>query len=79
MAVEPGFYGGQFVESVLDKMSDFHYFYPDKPISVDGGVNPETALKLVQAGANVLISGSYLWSSGNLVKAIEELQQSIEL
>ena len=75
MTVEPGFYGGQFVESVLDKMSDFHYFYPDKPISVDGGVNLETAPKLVQAGANILISGSYIWSSDNVEKAIEKLSQ----
>jgi len=70
MTVEPGFYGGQFVESVLDKMSDFFYFYPDKPISVDGGVSPETAPKLVQAGASVLISGSYIWNSGDIKKAI---------
>jgi len=77
MTVEPGFYGGQFVESVLDKMSDFHYFYPDKPISVDGGVNLETAPKLIQAGANTLIVGSYIWNSKDVAQAIEEIKKNV--
>ncbi|TSC74639.1 MAG: ribulose-phosphate 3-epimerase [Parcubacteria group bacterium Gr01-1014_44] len=77
MTVEPGFYGGGFVEEVLDKMSDFHYFYPDKPIVADGGVTPETAPKLVQAGANILVSGSYIFNSDDPAKALEELRQSI--
>lgn len=74
MTVEPGFYGGEFVEPVLDKMSDFHYFYPDKVISVDGGINLERAEKVVQAGANMLIVGSYIWNNQNIAKAIEELK-----
>ena len=77
MTVEPGFYGVQFVESVLDKMSDFHYFYPDKPISVDGGVNLETAPKLIQAGANTLIVGSYIWNSKDVTQAIEEIKKNV--
>lgn len=78
MTVEPGFYGSRFVEEVLDKMSDFHYFYPDKLIVADGGVTPETAPKLVQAGANILIVGSYIFKDNDPVKALEELKKSIE-
>lgn len=78
MTVSPGFYGGEFVEDVLDKMSDCHYFYPDKPIMVDGGVTPETAPKLVQAGANILVAGSYIFKDGNPAKALEELKNSIQ-
>lgn len=78
MTVNPGFYGGEFVESVLDKMSDFHYFYPDKIIAVDGGVTPETAPKLVQAGASVLIAGSYIFENKDPEKALLELRKSIE-
>ncbi len=74
MTVEPGFYGGEFVESVLDKIADFHYFYPDKPIGVDGGVTPETAPKLVKAGASILIAGSYIWESKNIEIAINQLK-----
>ncbi|OGN12609.1 MAG: hypothetical protein A3C71_01365 [Candidatus Yanofskybacteria bacterium RIFCSPHIGHO2_02_FULL_43_15c] len=77
MTVEPGFYGGQFLEEVLDKMSDFHYFYPDKMIVVDGGVTPEIAPKLVQAGANVLVVGSYIFENNNPGKALEELRKSL--
>ena len=78
MTVEPGFYGGEFLEEVLDKMSDFHYFYPDKPIVADGGVTPENAPKLAQAGANTLVAGSYIFKNGNPAKALEELKKSIE-
>lgn len=74
MTVEPGFYGSDFVEAVLDKMSDFHYFYPDKRIVADGGMNPDTAAKAIQAGANTLIVGSYIWNNNDIKKAIEELK-----
>lgn len=77
MTVEPGFYGGKFVESVLDKISDFHYFYPDKPIQVDGSINPETVPKLVQAGASLLIVGSYIFENSDAGKAIEDLKKAI--
>ena len=77
MTVEPGFYGGEFVESVLDKVSDFYYFYPDKPITVDGGINPERASKAVQAGANTLIVGSYIWNSKDVAQAIEEIKKNV--
>lgn len=77
MTVEPGFYGGKFVDSVIDKISDFHYFYPDKQIEVDGGVNPETAPKLVAAGAGILVVGSYIFESGDVGKAIENLKEII--
>lgn len=76
MTVEPGFYGGEFVESVLDKIADFHYFYPDKPIQVDGGINPETAPKLVKAGAGILVAGSYIWESKNIGEAMARLVKS---
>lgn len=74
MTVHPGAYGGQFVEDVLDKMSDFHFFYPDIPIQVDGGVNPDTAPKIIQAGASTLVSGSYIYQSDNIEEAINILK-----
>ncbi|MBI2063638.1 MAG: ribulose-phosphate 3-epimerase [Candidatus Yanofskybacteria bacterium] len=74
MTVEPGFYGGEFVESVVEKIKDFHFYYPDKPIEVDGGITPETALKLTEAGATMLVAGSYIWDSKDREKAIEKLK-----
>lgn len=77
MTVEPGFYGSGFEESVVEKIKDFHYYYPDKPIEVDGGVTPETAPILVDAGASLLVVGSYIFESKDLVKSIEKLKEAI--
>jgi len=79
MAVEPGFYGSKFEESIIDKISDFHYFYPDKEIQVDGAVTPETAPRLAAAGAKLLVVGSYIWENHDAGKAIENLKQSIHV
>lgn len=78
MTVEPGFYGGQFVDSVIDKIKDFHFYYPDKPIEVDGGVTPETAPRLIEAGVTMLVVGSYIWESRNIKNAIEKMEQAVK-
>ncbi len=58
MTVEPGFYGGKFLPEVIDKIGDFHYYYPDKLIIVDGGVNPDNIVKLKEAGATQFVVGT---------------------
>lgn len=75
MTVHPGAYGADFIEDVLDKMSDFHFFYPDIPIQADGGVNTETAFKIIQAGASILVSGSHIFNSENIEEAINSLKR----
>lgn len=75
MTVHPGNYGGEFVESVVGKILDFHGQYPNVSIMVDGGVNPETILRLIAVGATTLVAGSYVLGSGNVGKAIEELNK----
>ncbi len=77
MTVEPGFYGGKFVDSVVDKIKDFHFYYPDKPIEVDGGVAPDNVVQLIEAGATILVAGSYIWESGDVAAAIEALKGKI--
>lgn len=74
MAVRPGQYGADFVEESIKKIEDIHYFYPDLPIEVDGGVNPETAPQCIHAGASILAVGSYIFKSKDIEKAINELQ-----
>lgn len=76
MCVHPGFYGRTFVEDVIDKISSFHENYPGVPIAVDGGINPETASKVIAAGASILIAGSYIFQSSDAGKAIEELKKA---
>jgi len=77
MAVEPGFYGSKFVDSVLAKIAEFHKLYPNVLISIDGGVTPDTAPKLVKAGASMLISGSYIFKSADIGEAIKNLQEAV--
>lgn len=79
MTVEPGFYGSKFVEPVLDKISELRRLYPGLIISVDGGVTPETAPKLVKSGVNILISGSYIFKSADIGEAIKNLQEAVVL
>lgn len=72
MTVTPGFYGGEFTGSVIEKIKDFHYLYPDIVISADGGINPDNAPKLIEAGVSKLVVGSYIWESKDIEKAIKE-------
>jgi len=74
MTVNPGFYGSEFMESVIGKISEFHSQYPSMPIFVDGGVNPETARRLAAIGVTTFVVGSYVLDSENVGKAIEELR-----
>lgn len=75
MTVAPGFYGNEFVDKVLNKILEFHGQYPSVPIFVDGGVNPETALRLIAVGVTTLVVGSYIVNSKDVGKAIEELNK----
>ena len=75
MTVHPGFYGSEFVESVTNKILEFHGQYPNIPIFVDGGVNLETILRLISVGATNLVVGSYVVESQDVGKAIEELNK----
>lgn len=78
MTVEPGQYGADFVEEVVSKIESFHVRYPSVPIGVDGGVSPETAPKLLAAGVSIFAVGSFIFSSSDVGKAIEELNKLIE-
>ena len=58
MTVEPGFYGSPFLPEIIEKIADFHFYYPDKPIIVDGGVNSDNIDKLKEAGATQFVIGT---------------------
>ena len=75
MTVRPGSYGGEFVESVVNKILDFHGQYPNVPIMVDGAIHSETARMVISVGASALVVGTHILQEGNDVgKAIEELK-----
>lgn len=75
-----GFYGGDFAEYekiTLEKISTLRSEYPSLTIEVDGGMDPQTARKVVDAGANAVVSGGYIWGSKDPLQAIEELERSV--
>jgi ribulose-phosphate 3-epimerase len=67
MSVNPGFGGQAFIPSALDKLRAVRAMVGARPIDieVDGGVTPDNAAKVVQAGANVLVAGSAVFKGGN--------------
>src|SRR3989344_1472360 len=76
MTVHPGNYGGEFVESVVDKILDFHGRYPGVQIMVDGAIHSETARRVIAVGASILVVGTHVLNeSKDVGKAIEELRK----
>ena len=68
MSVNPGFGGQKFIPSSIEKIKNLKLLVGERPIhiQVDGGVDHEVAPKLIQAGANVLVAGSYIFKGKNL-------------
>src|ERR1700681_1064799 len=66
MTVNPGFGGQAFIPAVVNKVRALKQMIGERPIDieVDGGITPETALAVVQAGANVLVAGSAVFGTG---------------
>lgn len=73
MSVNPGFGGQKFIPRALDKVRRLRALAPDLLIQVDGGVNAETVAKLVAAGADVLVAGSYVFGAKEPREAIHSL------
>ncbi len=73
LAVAPGWPGQKFDEKILAKIHWLKEKIPNAIIEIDGGVNPEVARKCYDAGANVLVSTSYVQKSQDPQKAYEEL------
>ena len=69
-----GYQGEQFDERVIDRIKEFKKAYPYSIVSVDGGVNKESAPLLKEAGVDRLVIGSAIFNSGSP----EENLQSFE-
>ena len=74
MTVEPGYGGQGFIHSTLDKIRQIRALDPDKYIEVDGGINPETSKLVREAGANVLVAGTFLFRAEDMAAAEKELR-----
>lgn len=79
MSVNPGFGGQKFIENSVEKVVRLRELIDRKNskalIQVDGGVQAETAPRLVSAGADVLVSGSYVFKAADPIATIKGLKE----
>lgn len=79
MSVNPGFGGQKFIPQAIEKVKQVKSLIDQKSgsalIEVDGGVNMETGKLLVEAGANVLVAGSFVFNSASPINTISELKK----
>jgi ribulose-phosphate 3-epimerase len=73
MSVWPGFGGQSFIPKVLDTVRAARELAPELDIEIDGGINAETVRQAVEAGANVLVAGSYVFG-GDYAERIASLR-----
>ncbi len=81
MSVNPGFGGQSFIENTYQKVKELKKLIQSKNantlIEIDGGVNAENAKNLVDAGADVLVAGSFVFKSDNPTETIKNLKAEI--
>lgn len=82
MTVNPGFGGQDFIPETLKKIECLHELKMgqqlDFEIEVDGGINSETAKACADAGATVLVAGSYVYNSPDAEERIQSLKEAVK-
>lgn len=74
MSVNPGFGGQKFIPSTLNKIKEVRTLNADIDIQIDGGITNETVTGCIEAGANIFVAGSYVFS-GDYKERIESLKK----
>lgn len=78
MTVNPGFGGQQFIASMLEKIAILRHTIEENQfaidIEVDGGINRETAAQVREAGANILVAGSFIYGAEDMAQAIRDVR-----
>ena len=81
MSVNPGFGGQSFIENTYKKVSQLKHLIEfsesNCKIEIDGGVTNKNANKLIEAGADVLVAGSYVFKSDHPIETISNLKNQI--
>ena len=79
MTVEPGFGGQKFMDNQLSKITQLKKYLVDNQhsidLEIDGGINFETGKKCIDAGANILVAGSFLFKQEGLTQATNQLSE----
>ena len=78
MTINPGFGGQAFIPDMLRKIRNVRAMIGERDLEVDGGINQSTAASAIQAGANVLVAGSYIYNHDSYLEAIETLRNADE-
>lgn len=80
MTVNPGYGGQSFIPACYQKIRDMKDMIGDRPIDlqVDGGINLETASKAVEAGANILVAGSFIFK-GDVAENMKTLRDCMRI
>ena len=82
MSVNPGFGGQSFIENTYEKVRALRELITNRKsnalIEIDGGVTAQNAHKLVKAGADVLVAGSFVFKSDDIVATVKELKETTE-
>lgn len=76
MSVHPGYGGQKFIGECMTKVEFLRARSSDIDIMVDGGINAETAVSALKAGANQLVAGSYLFKQSDMKKAVDDMLAS---
>ena len=80
MSVNPGFGGQKFIERTYDKIKELKALIKSRQsktlIEIDGGVNQQNAKLLLDAGADVLVTGNFVFSSPNPKEVIQRLKET---
>lgn len=81
MSVNPGFGGQSFIENTYQKVATLRTLIEQRncnaQIEIDGGVNASNAKKLIDAGADILVAGSFVFKSDNPAATIHQLKEII--
>lgn len=80
MSVNPGFGGQKFIEKTFDKVRELKAMINEAKastlIEIDGGVTSENSKQLIEAGADVLVAGSFVFKSNNPSQTISDLKKA---
>ena len=83
MSVFPGFSGQKMIPEAIDKMANIHNMLKEQNakvmIEADGGVDASNVMKVVRAGAEIIVAGNAVYGKDDVAKAIEELRNNAML
>jgi len=78
MSVPMGRGGQKYSDEATKRIARFSRSFPNKPIEVDGGIDPQTIVIAKEAGAKIAVVGSFITRNGNPERAVQELERSLE-